>query len=119
MSEVQEILGRYPQARVQVFVLWAPYMQQDSRQTAQRAAVYMADSRARHYWDLWRYGSRTYAQQLPVPAQEAWDMMAFYKPRLVWREGLPEPTFWMQNRGLRVGTPYSKQALEEQMKEWF
>ncbi len=119
MSEVQEILSRYPQARIRVFVLWAPYLQQDSRQTAQRAAAYIGDSRVRHFWDLWRFGSRVYAEQLPVPLQEAWDMLAFYKPHLVWREGPPPPTFWMQNRGLSAGTPYTKQALEEELRRWF
>lgn len=119
MSEVQDILNRYPQARIQVFVLWAPFMQQDSRATAQRAAAFLADSRARHFWDLWRFGTRTYAQQLPIPAQDAWDMLTFYQPRLSWREEIPPPTFWMQNRFLKVGTPYSKQALEEELRKWF
>ena len=53
-----------------------------------------------------------------IPTLEAWDMFAFYKPGLLWKDNLPEPTFWLQNRGLEKGTPYSKALLEQEMKPW-
>lgn len=45
-------------------------------------------------------------------------MFTFYKPHLTWGGSMPDPTFWMQNRGLKFGQPYSKDALEAQMKDW-
>ncbi len=117
-SDVQDVLSRQPQSRLKVFVLWEPYMSGDTRASAQRAASFLADSRVVHYWDLWRYGARVYSAQLGIPAMEAWDMLVFYKPHLVWKESPPEPTFWMQNRGLQIGTPYAKDAFEKEILQW-
>ena len=112
------MLAKYPKAKIKVFVMWVPFMQRDSQSTAQRASVYMPDRRVRHFWDLWRYSARTLATQLNIPVGDAWDMFAFYEPRLAWEDGLPEPTMWMQNRKLKVGIPYSQAALEEELKTW-
>jgi thiol-disulfide isomerase/thioredoxin len=117
-SQVNEVLQQYPEARLQVFVLWSPFMRTDNRMVALRAAGYLNDPRVQHFWDLWRFGSRIYTEQLKVPPMEAWDMLVFYKPHLQWRERPPEPTFWMQNRGLDVGQPYSKEALLSELKAW-
>ena len=65
-----------------MFLLWAPYLQRDSQATAQRASVYVPDRRVVQFWDMWRYGSRVYAEQLGIPPLEAWDMFVFYKPGL-------------------------------------
>ena len=115
---MNDILASHPESRLKVFVLWAPYLQHDSRGTAQRASLYMDDERATHFWDLWRFGTRSYSEQLGLPARDAWDMFAFYKPHLVWKEKIPAPTFWMQNRGLDTGTAYSKEALAEELEVW-
>jgi hypothetical protein len=118
VSEVQEILNRYPEAKIDVLVLWAPLLRNDTRQTAQRAAAYLQDQRVQHYWDLWRFASRVYSEQLGLPIKDAWDLFAFYKPHLTWRSSAPTPTFWMQNRNLEIGTPYSKDELEKNLKVW-
>lgn len=118
VSDVQEVLNRQPKSRLRVFVLWEPYMRGDTKTSAQRAASFLADARAAHYWDLWRYGARVFSAQLGIPALEAWDMLTFYKPMLIWKESPPPPTFWMQNRGLQVGTPYSRGALEKELAPW-
>ena len=112
------MLSKYPKAKIKVFVMWVPFMQRDSQSTAQRASVYMPDRRVRHFWDLWRYSTRTLSTQLNIGVGDAWDMLAFYEPRLAWEDGLPKPTLWMQNRNLKVGTPYSQAALEEELKVW-
>jgi hypothetical protein len=93
-------------------------MERDSRRLAQRASAYISDSRVQHFWDLWRFGTRTYSEQLGIPPQEAWDMFTFYKPHLIWRSTIPEPTFWMQNRNLEKGLPYNKEELEAEMLKW-
>jgi hypothetical protein len=78
----------------------------------------MPDKRVHHFWDLWRFGTRTYSEQLGIPAREAWDMTVIYEPQVVWQEKGPEPAVWFQNRELRVGKPYSKDALEAEIKKW-
>jgi hypothetical protein len=117
-SELQEVLNEEPEARLKVFLLWAPFMHRDTLGLARRATGYLPDNRVTHFWDLWKYVSKSYEKQLKVPKGHAWDMFVFYKPNLVWRESLPEPTFWLQNRGLEVGTPYSQEDLEAGLKEW-
>lgn len=93
-------------------------MANDTRTTAALATRYVPDMRVRHFWDLWKFGSRTYSQQLKVPADQAWDMFVFYKPHIVWTEFPPEPTFWMQARHLDVGQPYSQDDLEKALVPW-
>ena len=117
-SELQEILNEKPDARLEVFLLWAPFMQRDTLGLAQRATGYLPDRRVRHFWDLWKYAARIYEDQLKVPKGNAWDMFVFYKPHLTWQDSLPEPTFWMQNRSLDVGTPYSQEDLKAGLEEW-
>lgn len=117
-SELQEILKQRPEARLRVFLLWGPFMQRDTRSLAIRATGYLPDNRVRHFWDLWKFASKSYEEQLKVPKGHAWDMFVFYKPHLIWQDSLPEPTFWLQNRGLEVGTPYSQEDLQAGLKEW-
>jgi hypothetical protein len=93
-------------------------LQNDNAITAQRATAYLSDHRVTDFWDLWRFGTRNYAKQLDIPLLDAWDMVVFYKPGLTWGAEPPEPTFWMQNRNLDHGTPFSTAALEEALKPW-
>ncbi len=118
-SEVQELLAAHPDSAMKVFVLWAPYMATDNQMAAERALAYLSDRRVMHFWDLWRFGTRTYTEQLKLPVTEAWDMLAFYEPRLQWEDELPNPTFWMQDRQLEIGTPYSKEGLAQALEPWW
>ncbi len=90
----------------------------DTHYAASRATQYVSDPRAEHFWDLWKFGSRTFSQEFGIPENQAWDLFVFYKPHLVWRDGLPEPTFWMQARGLDVGEKYSEEGLEKALGPW-
>jgi hypothetical protein len=108
-----------PDARLRVFVLWAPLLQYDSRSRASEASGYLPDTRAQHFWDLWNFSTKLYSSKLRFPPNEmAWDIFIFYKPHLAWGAIPPEPTVWMQNRGLDFGTPYTKELLTEELKKW-
>ena len=100
-----------------MFVVWAPYLRSDSKAAAQRAASYVSDPRVHHYWDLWQFGSKTYAKEFNYPQYDAWDLFVGYQPGSTWHEKSPEPTFYLQNRNLDHGVPYSKQALEDELKK--
>lgn len=93
-------------------------MKGDTQSMARRASVYVPDNRVSHFWDLWKFGSRTYASQFSIPETQAWDMFVFYKPYITWGDSPPEPTFWMQARNLDVGEHYSKDALEKELRNW-
>jgi hypothetical protein len=93
-------------------------MKGDTQSTARQASVYLADERVSHYWDLWKFGSRTYAKQFGIPEDQAWDMFVFYKPYITWRDSPPQPTFWMQARNLKAGDHYTKDGLEAELRTW-
>lgn len=79
----------------------------------------MPDPRAEHFWDLWSFGSKNYTRQFNYPPNDiAWDIFVLYKPQIVWRDATPEPTVWMQHRDLKIGIPYSQEALETELQKW-
>jgi hypothetical protein len=90
----------------------------DNRMTAENAIRYLPDSRAQHFWDLWKFGSRNYSNQLGCPPEEAWDLFVLYKPHLAWRDSAPLPTLIMRARRISAGVPYSKDALETEIEKW-
>jgi hypothetical protein len=93
-------------------------MQHDTKAAALRASTFVPDERAVHYWDIWKFGSRTYSQQLKIPPLQAWDMYVFYKPYILWKEAPPDPTFWMQARNLDIGKEYTQKDLEDELENW-
>ncbi len=99
-------------------MLWSPFMRGDTQSTAHRASVYLSDKRVNHFWDLWKFGSRTYAKQLKIPENQAWDIFVFYKPYITWGDSPPEPTFFMQARNLDVGEHYTQDDLEARLRTW-
>lgn len=116
---LQSILEKFPGADLRVMILWAPYGKLDNLNEIGRAAVaYIPDSRVKHYWDVWKFGSRHYSPVLRIPEGDAWGLFVFYRPGIVWEEDEARPTFWLQNRNLRVGTSYSRRMLERKLKEW-
>lgn len=106
-----------PNANIKLLVAWTPLLPHDNKAAAQRATAYLSDARVHHFWDLWAYANKHYAKQFGIPDQEAWDLLAVYKSYLSWGDSLPDPTFWMQRRGLKTGTPYDKDQLEQQLRD--
>jgi hypothetical protein len=113
------VLGQLPNAKVKAFVIWTPIMPADKRSDAVAATGYLSESRAEHFWDLWTFVSKIYTEQLRYPPQEvAWDMLVFYKPHLLWRSGPPEPSLWLENRDLPIGTKWDIKVLRAELEKW-
>jgi hypothetical protein len=94
-------------------------MASDSRTKAIASSGYLPDPRSEHYWDLWNFATKLYTEQLRFPAGEiAWDMLVMYKPHLVWKTGPPEPTLFMQNRGLDIGVKLDPAVLKAELQKW-
>ncbi len=118
-ADLQDILQRHPSAPLEVYLMWAPLQAGDNLGLAAAAAAdYLPDSRVRHYWDLWKFASRSYSGPLRIPAADAWGLLVFYDPGARWEREPPAPQFWMQSRRLRVGTAYSKRLLERKLGPW-
>lgn len=101
-----------------MLTLWAPYLRSDNQQTAKQATTYLPNNRVEHFWDLWRFGTRVYAEQLNYPETEAWDLFVGYGPGITWESTPPKPSFFFQHRDLDHGEPYSKEALEQALNKW-
>ena len=116
--ELQQILEKHPDGKLKVMLLWGPLMQTDTSAVTRRAMQYIRDERVDHYWDLWRWGYRTYTENLDIPEFEAWDLFIFYEAGKTWKETPPVPTFWMENRTVEYGPPYSQEAMEKELLKW-
>lgn len=117
-ADLQQFLEEHPEADIQVFLLWSPFMGFDTEVTARRSSRYLSDSRVTHFWDIWRFGSRSFAMLLDIPLMEAWDMYAAFSPGSEWGENAPpSPAFWLQARELDRGIPYTPAELESQLEK--
>ena len=103
---------------MRIFVLWGPYLELDNREQAMRSSAYMPGRRVTNFWDVWRFGTRNYAEQLKLEHYDAWDLFAVYEPGAVWKDTAPPIFTWFQNRGLDKGEPYSMEAIEEALLPW-
>ena len=112
------MIAKYPNAKVKIFVLWGPYLELDNREQAMRASAYMPGRRVINFWDVWKFGSRTYAEQLALSPFDAWDLFAIYEPGTVWKDSPPPMLTWLQNRNLDTGKPYTMEAMEEALQPW-
>jgi thiol-disulfide isomerase/thioredoxin len=116
--ELQEILEKHPDGKLKVMLLWGPLMRSDTSSITIRAMEYIKDKRVDNFWDLWRWGYRTYTENLNIPEFEAWDLFIFYEAGKKWGDQPPVPTFWMENRTVEYGPPYSKEAMEAELLKW-
>jgi len=116
-AEFQQILKRYPDADISVSVIWAPYSEADTEKIAVRTAHYLPDRRVTHYWDLWRFVSRSYSPMVRTLEERTWGMFFFYQPGAEWGDTPPEPWEWLQVKRLAVGTEYSKTLLDMRVRE--
>lgn len=97
-------------------MLWSPILPRDNQRSAVEASAYLNDPRVEHFWDLWGFGMKTFTSQLRYPRGElAWDLFILYRPRLTWGPKPPDPTVWMQNRGLSHGLNYTQDLLEKEL----
>lgn len=118
-ADIQSILRKEDTARIKVLVLWSPIRGPDSRRSAEQATVYLRDPRAEHFWDLWNFGRQHYTKRFQYPEDStAWDIFVLYKPHLSWHKGGPNPTAWMQGRGLDIGLKYTADLLHQHVKKW-
>ena len=100
-------------------MLWSPIVGNDLRPAAEKATALLQGTRAQHFWDLWSFGSRSYAAQFKFPkGRAAWDLFIVYKPGLEWKSSPPPPTLWLQNLGMNIGTKYTPELLEAELKKW-
>jgi hypothetical protein len=94
------VVKEFPQADLDVFVVWISVMHADTYQAARKATRKFKDNRVKQFFDPKQMSGRAFAQSLGHPGKVAWDMYLFYPPKMVWKN-LPPPakTYFHQLRG--------------------
>ena len=83
-----QILRRYPNADLRVYVVWLPVMPLDARFPV---ADLLVDRRATHYWDNERRVSDALGDAYGSPGQLVWDAFFVFGPHATWNDGPPRP----------------------------
>ncbi|HSM70111.1 MAG TPA: hypothetical protein VK851_01080 [Anaerolineales bacterium] len=77
-------------------IVWAPMIETDSLNEAEKIETLFSDPRIKHYWDPDRILGKMLAQTLHLEISIAWDVYLVYSPDHSWNTGLPPaPKFWM------------------------
>jgi len=83
------VLEAIADPRLRVYVVWLPMSDEDTRQTALRAAGDLPDPRVRHFWVGDMEVARAFATTLGLQKEPAWDVFLVYSPGAVWSAGVP------------------------------
>ena len=83
-----QILRRYPDADLRVYVVWLPVMPLDARFDV---ADLLVDGRATHYWDNNQLVSAVLGDAYGNPDRLVWDAFFVFSPDAKWDDGPPDP----------------------------
>ena len=83
-----QVLRRYPDADLRVYVVWLPVMPLDARFAV---ADLLVDRRATHFWDNEQLVSKNLATAYGMPGQLVWDAFLVFGPEATWETDPPEP----------------------------
>lgn len=109
-----EILSKYPEAKLRVYVIWEPMLESDKKVPWKEGLI--TDSRAIHFHDAERVSGHWFAEKVKschALKRGAWDAFYLYGKDVKWAD-VPKST-------LACGTPIidEKEKLEEGMKKIF
>jgi hypothetical protein len=83
-----QILERYRDADLRVYVVWLPVMPLDARFPV---ADTMVDPRATHFWDNERLVSDELANAYAKSGDLVWDAFYVFGPEATWEDDPPRP----------------------------
>ena len=84
----EQILERYPDADLRVYVVWLPVLAQDSRFEVDDL---VADPRATHYWDNDQVVSDGLSEAFGFGGGVVWDVIFAFRPDATWDHDPPKP----------------------------
>jgi hypothetical protein len=77
-----EILARYPKARLKVLAVWFNMLPGDSRQFLDTKVL--GDPRVTYFWDEGKVVGRWFANQMSSGGEITWDAYFLYGPQARW-----------------------------------
>lgn len=111
-----EILEKYPEAKLKVFVVWEPMLPTDRLRRTRDDVI--TDARAIHFKDLGQVTGKWFAEHLkdcPKLGDVAWDAMYVYGADAKWEE-IPGPTLACATP-IVAGTETFMEAIEPLLAE--
>ena len=101
----EKVLDRIDGDKLQVFVVWLPMVEGDSRTIAAKSMKLISDRRAHHFWDADKKAALACAEmlqsafpkaiELPKGKYAAWDVYLVYEIGTRWNGAVPVPSDWM------------------------
>lgn len=97
------VLDKIDDPRVRVYVVWEGVVKEDSAQGAAKAAVFVPDERATHFWSADRFTGRTFQNAVGLEGSPAWDVVLIFPADRRWDAGAPpHPSDFMHNLPKRL-----------------
>lgn len=84
----EQILERYPDAELRVYVVWLPVLPLDARFDVADVVV---DRRATHFWDNEQVVSDALSDAFASGGGVVWDAFFVFGPDATWNDRVPEP----------------------------
>jgi hypothetical protein len=116
----REVLSRYPDPALRVYMVWVPKLRGLERDVASATTQY-PEARALHFWDAPSALVTGYRDTLRL-SEDAWDIFLLYGPDARWDAGPPPaPAYWAHQLGTpgkpRVNGPWLEgRAFLEQLR---
>jgi hypothetical protein len=89
------ILKPFPQAPLDLFVIWISMMEGDDSEAARKAVSKFKDERVNQFYDPNQLAGKAFAGSLDHIDEIAWDIYLFYPAKSVWKELPPQPEMYM------------------------
>jgi len=115
-----EVFAKVADPNLVGYVVWGPFLSQDSEQMAERAMVLVPDARVRHYWDERKRIAVGLTNVLGIAPLLGWDVFLVYAPGVKWNQAdltPPPPTIFMhQSRSIAKGQHLDGAALRQKIE---
>jgi hypothetical protein len=85
------VLKSFPDADLNVLLVWIPMMSADTYEAAQKAAKKFKDKRVTQFYDPKQLAGRAFAKSLGHSDKVAWDIYMFYPCGALWQDLPPPP----------------------------
>jgi len=103
------------------YVVWGPFLGQDSETMAERAMVLVPDGRVRHYWDERKRVAVGLTSVLQISPSLGWDVFLVYPKGTKWeRADLTPPApkvFMTRSRSMTKGQYLDGAAMRAQVQQ--
>jgi len=116
-----DVFAKVRDPKLTGYVVWGPFLGQDSETMAQRAMALVPDGRVRHYWDERKRVAVALTTVLQIAPLLGWDVFLVYPKGATWdRADLTPPSpriFMHKSKSMTKGQPFDGAAMRAQVQQ--